>query len=479
LPALENAAIRDQPVWKPVGERLHGDFLPNVRALFAPDNPQGVRVWELSAHWLKLLNGSRRLAPSSGKTPPLSLGMELGKRARERMVEHVGAVEAPLLQIEGLRCYGFSTGFAVVVADVALRNAAPSRTLLLEAVHGLARKHSLVWRETERVCASTTLGTLARGLLGRTDSRPSERVFTLVVAKVDGGCCDADEADRLALYLARHYTDDYQASEDAGESRFLGDFENVRHCMSNEGMATVVRVDDNAPEIVRKYDRYVSVPVHQKICLINFHAERALQQYLAHTVAGEDARPEAGKVAALERQFRELRHFEWYFFYPVVSRINFHNRLHRAIMDIKHLDEQHALVGRVTALYHAAMKEEQALRRFEDEKLKRRRMCWLTPLGAAAAGYLTVATIAREVVEAVRKEWLGEAEPMAVFLHHWEGSLALGVGLVAAAGIWLFLRRQCVRENHAFEEREHPVLELVESTHLNHLSRKRRKGNKH
>jgi hypothetical protein len=125
------------------------------------------------------------------------------------------------------------------------------------------------------------------------------------------------------------------------------------------------------------------------------------------------------------------------------------------------------------------MKEEQARRRFEDEKLRRRRMCWLTPLGAAAAGYLTVATIAREVVEAVRKEWLGEAEPMAVFLHHWEGALALGVGLVAAAGIWLFLRRQCVRENHAFEEREHPVLELVESTHLNHLSRKRRKGTKH
>ena len=332
-------------------------------------------------------------------------------------------MESPRLKIRSLRYYAFSTGFGVAVADVGLKNQTISRTLLLETVHSLTRFNTLVWRQAEGPDAAepgpdSSMGLLVRGLLNcAPQSKPHDRVFAHTCARLLDCPDDRHMADELALRLARHYTDDYQLGDDPDETVYLGDFHNVRHCVANEGTATLVMGAENDPEHVKDYFNKVTKTAHLPILLMNFHAEQALQRFMENTgiwLTGRNAggladdAKTAARLEELARQRRLLVNFDLHFFYPVISRINTHNCLHRAIMKIKRLNEQHAIVSRNTRLISGLMISDQKTRERKAQNRLRLRYCRLAAWGAAAVVYLTVFSIAKEGLDVWLGEWGGE-----------------------------------------------------------------------
>lgn len=478
LPAMEAQQIKEAAIWKRKPLTMAGDLLPNIRQLFAQGEHQAVETWVLHTDLLKLLNGSTRLLKRGEK--PLVLTLNLADVACKRLGNAGCKPEAPRITIEGVQYHRFRTGLGVAIVDIGLGNADIPVELLQESIHALTRKNTIGWHMDDGnelpVCVlsnrqtrnAPTMGKLVRGLLGCNTSSSGTRVYSHTFLRMLPGI-DNDTVEKQLVYLARHYTQDYQFSGDLGETTLFRDFENVLHCVANEGMATAVLVDSD-PEFLVDYYNKVSRPAHLPICLLNYHAEYAIQHFMSRAGVWF----EAGKVPKLElsdmlEQQRALINFDSHFFSPVVSKINTHNRLHRAMQKIKYLDQQHQIVSRTTKLINSLIMAEQ--KSIEAKAIQKRslRYCRLGASGIAAAAYLTVFSITSETLEVLEKEWLDGHLPG--WLEHGAGTISLSLAIIIG-GISLCVAL-CQCKNQKKERHEEDATEkLLEVLHIHHLNNK-------
>ncbi len=471
-PEEQPEALANTPFWEQDAPTLTGDLLPNITGLFQPGKQQAVETWKLTSQILAHINGSRRFR---GKDKPsLVPVIHLTPAACQRLETDNCEVAAPRLLIESVHYYRFRTGMGVAMVDLRLTNHRLTGGLLQEAIHALTRFNTLGWLEPdspppkltkkERVKAPT-MGAVVRALLG-CESEKHRRAYSHVYARLKEKSAKLDD---YLVHLARHYTSDYRFSGEMGETMLMRDFENVQHCIANEGMATLVLADDQATEFIMDYYNKVTRQAHLPICLLNYHAEYAIQHFMSK--AGVWL--EAGKAPKLDlsemlEQQRNLVNFDSHFFLPVVSKINTHNRLHRAMQKIKYLDQQHQIVSRMTRLISSLIiaEKEKMEAKITDKRAKT--YCRFGSVGVAAAGYLTVSSIAKELLEVAEKEWLEKGSSMYLFLEHHSGSVGLITALVSLVLILYFSFRKCGLDQH--QDHKHGIaMELAENLHLYHL----------
>ena len=478
LPALQTPQIKEAAIWKRKPLTMAGDLLPNIRQLFAKGEHQAVETWGLHTDLLKLINGSTRLLKKGEK--PLVLTLNLADVACKRLGKAGCKLEAPRITIEGVQYHRFRTGLGVAIVDIGLGNTDIPMELLQESIHALTRINTIDWHVDEGkelpVCVLTnhqikkapTMGKLVRGLLGCNTSSSGTRVYSHTFLRMLPGV-DNDTVEKQLVYLARHYTQDYQFSGDLGETTLFRDFENVLHCVANEGMATAVMVDSD-PEFLVGYYNKVSRPAHLPICLLNYHAEYAIQHFMSRAGVWF----EAGKVPKLElsemlEQQRFLINFDNHFFSPVVSKINTHNRLHRAMQRIKYLDQQHQIVSRTTKLINSLIMAEQKAIEAGVIKERNLRYCKLSTWGIAAAAYLTVFSIVSETLEVLETEWLVGHVPG--WMEHGGGSISLFLAISISLGSLVFGWRRCNSQQK--EQHEDKLTEeVLEFLHMHYLNKK-------
>ena len=473
LPEDHSEASGNFPFWEQASPTLSEDLLPNITGLFQPGDKQAIETWALKSHVLALINGARRAR--GGDKPALAPVIYLSPVACRRLEAGGCEVAAPRLLIQHVFYYRFRTGMAVVMVDLRLTNNHVTGGLLQEAVHALTRFNALGWQEydspmptlsTRERNEAPTMGAVVRALLG-CKSQKHRRVYSHVYARVSA---KAAKPDDYLVHLARHYTSDYRFSGEMGETILMGDFENVRHCIANEGMATLVLTDDSSPEFITDYYNKVTQQAHLPICLLNYHAEHAIQHFMSRaTVWLEGGKPPRLDSSEMLEQQRNLVNFDSHFFLPVVSKINTHNRLHRGMQKIKYLDQQHQVVSRMTQLINSLMMAER--KSMEAEVIRRRNLtyCRWSTWGIAAAAYLTVFSIVSETLEVLEEEWLVGHVPG--WMEHWGGSislfLAIAVSLISLAWGW----RRCNSQQE--EEHEDELTEKVlEFLHIHHLNKK-------
>ena len=466
-------ALNESLFWAPTSPNITSDFLPNLTGLFRPGRHQAIETWQLNTLVLSLLNGDLR--SNRDQASVLKPVIHLSPAACRRLEAAGCEVLAPRFHFADIHYHRFRTGMGVLVVELRLTTSPLPSLMLNEALHALTRFNAVGWEANcsprhlsnkERRLAPS-LGLVVRALLGDNASEKHWRVFSHVYVRLPS---DAAVKDDDLVHLARHYTSDYHLGGDTGETVLMRDFDDVLHCIANEGLATVVLADTDAPSFLQDYYNKATRPAHLPIALLNFHSEQALQHYLAETAVWlEKERVPQMSLSAMAEQQRTLINFDTHFFLPVISRINTHNRMHRAIQQVKHLDQQHQMVARFTHLLSALIEARQRARASKKNAERSLRYCRLAAWGVGAAAYLTVFSIAREILELGEKEWFPGAVP--TWLERWSGTIgfsaAIGIGIISL----LTALARC-RHKHK-DSNEDLADELLDILHIHHMDNRR------
>jgi hypothetical protein len=327
-----------------------------------------------------------------------------------------GVVERALLYavvVKEVLLYTFRTGFAFLQAEVQVTPLLPAPLAALpwamlavelqEAAVALSRSGELGWQipgTSPDKMSPFFFGTILRNLAGGADAvnRSVERLFTLSYAQF-GAPVAPSQADGYALYLARHYTNDYKLREAAGGIEKVRDFDTVGHVMTLEGAATVVAPDQESgtlPEFLKNYRtgtlklHYVPIALlaqHEHAFLVRETTDSNLwssidepdgsalkrHPWWAYPCGGIPGAPlrtadEAKRrfqeeIGRLEKLRRNSMKFRLAFRFSQVSMISMHNAVNRGFRQAMSLDRMLAELSSDVAAANQFLNEVQDDRR--------------------------------------------------------------------------------------------------------------------
>ncbi len=384
------------------------------------------------------------------------------KRSKQRLQQEQSQQNeqtAPIqLQFEQLLHHQFSSGFSISSLELTLRckNQQPNWQQINETVAALARFNTLQLNND----STCTLGQLIRQLHGETSHKKdkAKRVYTHSYLQTNNNTLLTEpHSQDIITRLALHHTSDYQPKNTQGRVEISEDYHNVSHAFAQEGSATLVQRQDDAPEILKNYKNAVIRPAHQPIHLLAFHLENAMQHYQQLTSTWINQPGKLKKNTKLLQSIEhQLRNFRLNFFHPVISHINSHNQMQQKLYRIKQLDAQFNHLEKNTDIISQLIKNQHQTR-----------YCKLASFGIAAAGYLTSFSIIKEGIEALN-EWqtLQQSTPDIIeHLHHYTRSISLGGSLLVFFIIWFISHRHCKHSDHHSHSASHHALEALHKRH--------------
>lgn len=349
------------------------------------------------------------------------IALELGQRASERLKAQ-GIVPVPLwIEPTHVELLSFGTGATAVLVNVALariaNNAAEELSLLelQEAVHALSRFNRCAWYDrdsNQRIEKGTfSFGTLVQKLIHH--EAPSATAFTRVPTYTFAQLKDQvspDQLEREAGYLARRYTSDYPFSSEHAGLSFVGDFDDNRHAVSLEGVATVqCPTTQPQTEFWRNWKSGPLMAAYLPIYLFLLHENWFLSDRRMKTVQPEE---QSALLEELERIVDDTMVFDLYYRFPAISQISMQQSFADAIRAELRLESNfsalEATAGRVAERLQsefAALDAEEARKEAELAEMRDARFNRIARLGTAALSGLTAYTILKDLFQLVADTW--------------------------------------------------------------------------
>jgi hypothetical protein len=463
-----------QKVWQPAAIEIGSDLHPHIRRLLGAEGGDGeaagARAYRLTDPARRLLSGQLLSYPRempADQRRPKSLELDLRSVAVKRIANRLGAEPGCTLYLDvaELRLVRFRTSHAILLAELTFRRS-DGKPLhpcwVVEAIHGLARVHTLRWRMHDKTVlqdpAEFTFVDIVRSLAGDVQSRErARRVFTATYARFDEAA-DPSAVQRLAVQLSRHYTDDYRMREALPGIELVSDFENVLHAFALEGCATLVNAspanDGRTVDFLRTYKTQTYESHYLPIILLVFHEFMTLV-HLSNDSSfwPELERRNGDPLARLEDLRDRFLKFRLCYRLSHVSHISMHNATNRALRKVLDLDAMAEDLRRDTAEIDAFLREAAAKRTEE-------RFRWGSIIGGAGLAWLTTFTIFKEIGEALLLSH--RIPPPGIAAVGIVAAAALFVGGVAGWVIWSSLRTpHASRRDETSHLAEHAVHEIL------------------
>nr|MDQ2696016.1 hypothetical protein [Pseudomonadota bacterium] len=241
-----------KPVWEPAPFPVGTDLHPHVRRLLggdANDAPPGhACAFRLTEPARRLLEGRLLSYPKEtarDERQPKPLEMRLGNRACQRIGTRLGGLPDCQLRlaINTVRLVFFRTGHGLLVAEAAFHRSDKQPLhpcWIVEGVSSLGRMNTLGWRQGAGQSKGFSLADIVQSFMGgEGESRAERRTYTATYLKFEQAP-ETKAARRLAVQLARHYSDDYRVVAEPQGVGIVADFDNVLHAFALEGCATLV-----------------------------------------------------------------------------------------------------------------------------------------------------------------------------------------------------------------------------------------------
>jgi hypothetical protein len=403
------------PLWqRDQAYKTSSDLHDHVAAILSGKQAALTTVWKLTdraRHFLEKANLNADEKPVSAE-PHRQIILHLSKAARKR-IEAAG-ISAQCLKVTpgAVRLHLFNTGHGVLSIDVTFgrKDGLPLAAIeLLEGQIALGRVNRLNWRvatelpENEPTLSRKdefSLGTLLRRLaLGPAiETRSVGRAFTHTFA-VFGDPLPAAVRDAFALHVARHYSSEYLLVANARNWERIADFDDVRHTVSLEGVATIIGRSDGTPnnEFVSHYRTTTLKQHYSAAAILAVHEHGFLVE---RTTKAVQSASKGDEIAALEDLRRESLRFRTQFHFANISYIAMHNAFWHALRQVMGCDLLlRQLQGDVVELsaYLAAKNEESETRR---RIAAESRNWWAGALGSSTLAALTGFTVVKEMLEA-------------------------------------------------------------------------------
>lgn len=412
IPNDQTAALsmryQDHEIWEPAPKTsVSTDLHPAVASLISGERPELLKRWQLrdqAAQFVASADLYSADVPREARTKKI-LCLRLGSRATTRLRGSGEDGTVFLLGIRNVETIAFATGTSFLVARVTIGRPDQdhiSAAELTEAVHAITRFNICCWIKVENVepvdGPEFTLGTMLRSLVHPevSDSVLTNRVASYVFARTTSSM-DSSSHDAFCSYLARRYTSDYAMDVENARLRYIRDFENVRHAVSEEGTASVIQPNDagQLPASLENWRSSVLQSCYSPIVLLALHENWFLNLKRVDAVttqSGEEAIPVLQGIVDSALLFR------LWFRFSTVSDISMHNAIANALRDAlgldRKLDEMQNDVEAMTHCLVAAQREKNE----HEEAVRHRRYYGIGVFSAAALVGLTAQQIAKELL---------------------------------------------------------------------------------
>lgn len=460
IPAL-CSRYAETEIWNPVftdsgqgasnqSTAISTDLHDAVRDLVSGQRPELLRRWRLSPIADRFLQRADLYEAEVGRDDRHRKfpGLELGKAAKIRL----GLPEKDpfwfRLNIDDLEVVKFATGVAFLIARLQVLMAGGSSLTtkeLAEAVHAVSRINTCKWRDFQTNMPvdgpEFTLGKLLRAFAQPTQSATllANRVTSHVCAQLNAPLPTAD-LDFLASYYSRRYTTDYALDPNAVDIERLTDFTNVRHAISEEGVASVLAPARNKelPKFLQTWQTTSLRATYIPTMLLLLHENWFLSQSRNSASA---LNGQVDELDALESIVNDAMIFRLDYRFPSYSDISMHNQIANAMRRKLSLDRKlHEMQDDVTAMAER-LAGERAKMRAEFEKRRHENYSWVGRTSTSVIAWLTAFTISKEVLGAlVEPVTEGGAAGLPNAAQHSQAILGLSIffGCVFFALSWRF-----------------------------------------
>lgn len=406
---------QDQQIWEPALQDgrpvqqtpISTDLHPAVRSLLSGERPELLKRWRLHAQAAQFVASADLYAKDVDRDIRTKkvLCLRLGARATSRLGRSSDDAAMFRLDIRSLEIVAFATGTSFLIARVRIKRPGQddmSAAELTEAVHAVSRFNTCCWRAAEDLKAiegpDFSLGKMLHSLVQPevSDRVLTNRVTSYVFARTTSSM-ESSSHDAFCFYLARRYTSDYAMDLENVSLRHIRDFENVRHAVSEDGMASVIRPtdEDHLSISLENWRSSVMQTCYSPIVLLALHENWFLNLKRADAVtaqAGEDA------ITVLQGIVDSALLFRLWYRFSSVSDISMHNAISRALRDVLALDRKlDEMQDDVEAMKDCLVSAEREQNEFL-EAVRHRRFYAIGVFSAAALAGLTAHQIAKELL---------------------------------------------------------------------------------
>lgn len=414
LPLAWRPALQEryaEPLWSLTTEaECSSDLSPTVLALCGGAASGPVRLYVPSQSvWnnrlSKLLDGRGLWLDGRRAEGRRSLRLVLTSQALKRLAPLGWAGTELVVTLHRPKLLQFSSDVTVLdlpvtVAPVDAANLPAAA--LAEAVHALARLNTLCWAEhCERRSPTFTLGDIARTLLEGAFgcSTPHRRVYTASHVRISAEDGD-DTADRLAIALAKHYTEDYSFAGPSDQDLVkYRPFDGIHRVAAREGCAVVLRGRSGQPEFLKKYHATAFSPAYLPLAILSLHESYAWRT-LAQDLPAWSASVQSGgeQIETLRAiRARAIQH-RLAFSLPHVSEVADHERWKAALDRALGLPAlRTAMVEEISTIEAVLSAEHQARLEAAADAAELRHI-WLSAVAAGGVVWATVFGVLKDVL---------------------------------------------------------------------------------
>lgn len=404
----------DALIWEEATAALSQDLNTPLRDLLSGQRPSLMRRRTASVATSHLLKVGNVRNDKKGRFKAKDIRLELSTISRERLKTAGNDTEALCLQTASLERLDFTNGLTMIVATVEVSRPQSSDLSLMElqeAVHALSRFNQCRWyaRSADEALMQErfSFGSFVHRLVR--NNVPAQTYFSRVPSYVYAKLADKADSDTLeytAACLARRYTADYPFNLQETSVGFVRDFDDLRHAVALEGMATVQCARHHEQEtefsanwknaqLPKAYLPIYQSQLHQNWFLADRRAEAVSSNLDFEELDAHGARPSIHEQ--LERVAIDMMEFQLFYHFPSVSQITMHQAVASAAQDAMRLEEKRthlqSTVQQVSDRLKAAHEEMEA----KSAEERGQSFNFVARIGTASLAGLTAFTILRDV----------------------------------------------------------------------------------
>lgn len=412
----------DKSVWQEIGDSISGseanpsisnDLHPAIKALLKGSRPELARIWRLTPHARNFLDCAVLFDQHVRKDEYPRKRIQLFPReASSNRLTSLGVEPSPLdLEIDNLHLFTFATGAAFMVARVRYTCSSGRQVTvadMMEATHALSRFNTCRWvarpegkEEKQNKGPEFSLGGLLRRFVQI--EVPKSVLYLRVPSYTQLSLAEyqtPEVLDALGCFVARRYTSDYTVDLENARIQYVRDFENVRHAVSEEGVASIICPQDDGqlPGFLKNWRTNTFQSAYSPLVLMQLHENWFLTKSRSDAVMRTDS--ETGMlIQRLEEIANSALLFRLCFRFASVSDISMHSAFSRALREALQLDRKLTeMQDDVNTISDRLISDQQA----EDAEIQERRhqtFAWIGNLAGATLMGFAVFTILKDVLQ--------------------------------------------------------------------------------
>lgn len=424
-----------KPLWIEINNyNISSHLIDNIHDLFhnGDQTRKIIKTYSLSQGAIELFNGKQIQENTSGKT--FQLFIECNDASLDRL-KSASCKQHPQLKIEEIYFHQFKTGSGVVCANLKLSNNKLNTALINEVVYNLSKINLLCWKtQTGKAACNTqtTLGKIIRQLLGNEeDFKKTRRVYTNTYIQFFHQASKLntlkliEKQQKELIRMARHRSLDYAISDKmVKQSIIFKDYDNIRHCISREGMATFIIIDQNSKPFLQNYYSGAILQAYIPLYLLAFHARETIQQILDQQIIWQpNQKIKQTDIELLQNRKKQLLNLNHTFFLDVISDEEIHNKLHRTLIQENHLINQYNKALEITNNTLQVIQDYQKTKQQSDIKKAKIEYCKIAKLGISLAAIPTVFSFINDVLNGFLAKQTGVAAGISLIFAILAGSL--------------------------------------------------------